>query len=164
MRDCNCAVKKTIPTPVAMDLDDTDNVPGVAPISDNSNVDFSLFSRALESEGGIWDNNNYDDDVSCAHVGANLVPPNFNGDEGVQHAPRIIVAPEGAPRRTCGKSKEYPPTVWRHGADSKLESVLLSVICQDYKKLYHDMFALTFGQQDIPPMAQKMSKKQQHLS
>jgi hypothetical protein len=26
------------------------------------------------------------------------------------------------------------------------------------------MFALTFGQQDIPPMAQKMSKKRQRLN
>jgi len=45
-----------------------------------------------------------------------------------------------------------------------MERISLSVICQEYKKLNRDMFALTFGQQDIPPMAQKMSKKQQHLN
>ena len=163
MRDCNCAVKKTIPTPVAMDLDDTDNVPGVAPISYDNGVDSLLLSCASESEGGIWDNNNYDDDVSNAHEGANLVPPNLNGNEGVQAAPNIIPASEGAPRRTHVKSKEYPLAVWHRGADGKLEHILLSVICQEYKKLNHNMFALTFGQQDIPPMAQKMSKRQQRL-
>jgi hypothetical protein len=40
----------------------------------------------------------------------------------------------------------------------------LGVIRQEYKKVNHDMFALTFGQQDIPPMAQKMSKKRQRLN
>jgi hypothetical protein len=88
-----------------MDLDDADNVLGVAPISDNSSVDSSIFSCASESEGGIWDNNNYDDDVSNAHEGANLVQPYFNGNEGVQPAPNIIPAPEGASRRTRGDIK-----------------------------------------------------------
>ena len=45
-----------------------------------------------------------------------------------------------------------------------MERVSLSVICQEYKKINHDMFALTFGQQDIPPMAQKMSKRRQRLN
>ncbi len=64
-------------------MDDADNVPGVAPISDDSSVDSSLFGRASESEGGIWGNNNYDDNASNAHKGENLVPPDFNGNEGV---------------------------------------------------------------------------------
>jgi hypothetical protein len=49
--------------------------------------------------------------------------------------------------------------MWRRGADGKMERVLLSVIRKEYKKLNRDIFALTFGQHDIPPMAQKMSKK-----
>jgi hypothetical protein len=49
--------------------------------------------------------------------------------------------------------------VWRRGADGKMERVSLSVIRQEYKKLNRNMFALTFSQQEIPPMAQKMSKK-----
>ncbi len=53
--------------------------------------------------------------------------------------------------------------MWRRGADGKMECISLSVIGQEYKKLNRNMFALTFGQQDIPPMAQKMSKKQQRL-
>jgi len=121
-------------------------------------------SHASESEGDIWGNNNYDDDASTAHEGANLVPPGFNGNEGVQPTPNITQAPEGAHRRTCGKAKEYLPAMWRRGADGKMERVSLSVIRQEYKKLNRDMFALTFGQQEIPPMAQKMSKKQQHLN
>jgi len=159
MRDRNRAVRKSIPSPVATDVDDAGEVPGVAPISDNGSVDSSLFSRASESEGDIWGNNNYDDDASNAHEGANLAPPNFDGNEGVQMTPNITQAPEGAHRRTGGKAKEHPPAMWRRGADGKMEHVSLSVIRQEYKKLSHDKFALTFGQKDIPHMAQKMSKK-----
>jgi hypothetical protein len=132
MREHNRAVRKAIPKPVATDLDDAGNVPGVAPISDNGSVDSLLFSRASESEGDIW-GNNYDNDTSNAHEGANLVPPNFNRNEGVQPTPIIIQAPEGAPSRTCRKATEYPPAVWRRGADGKLERVSLSVIHQEYK-------------------------------
>jgi hypothetical protein len=67
MRDRNRAVRKSIPPPVATDLDDAGDVSGVAPISDDGSVDSSLFSRASESEGYIWGNNNYDDDASNAH-------------------------------------------------------------------------------------------------
>jgi hypothetical protein len=163
MRERNRAVRKAIPKPVATDLDDAGYVPGVAPISDDGSVYSSLFSRASESEGDIW-GNNYDNDASNTHEGANLVPPDFNGNEGVQSTPIIIQAPEGAPSRTRGKAKEYPPTVWCCGDDGKLERVSLSVIRQEYKKLNGNMFALTFGQQEISPMAQKMSKKQQRLN
>ena len=160
MHECNCSVKKVIPTPLATDLDDVDDVPGAAPISNDSSVDSLLFSHASESEGGIWANNYYDDDTSNTHEGANLVPLDFNRNEGVQPAPKIIQAPKGAPCRTHGKAKEYPPVVWHRGADGKLERVSLSAICKEYKQLNCNMFVLTFGQQDIPPMAQRMSKKQ----
>ncbi len=96
MRDCNRAVKKSIPPPVATDVDDAGEVPGVAPISDDGSVDFLLFSHASESEGDIWGNNNYDDDASNAHEGANLVPPDFDRNEGVHPTPNITQAPEGA--------------------------------------------------------------------
>ena len=145
MRDRNRAVKKSITPPVATDVDDAGEVPGVAPISDDGSVDSSLLSHASESEGDIWGNNNYDD-ASIAHEGANLVPPDFDGNEGVQLTPNITQAPEGAHRRTRGKVKEHPPAVWRRGANG------------------NNMFALTFGQQEIPPMAQKMSKKRQRLN
>ena len=104
MRDRNRAVRKSIPPPIATDVDDAGKVPGVAPISDDGSVDSLLFSRASESEGGIWGNNNYDDGASTAHEGANIVPPEFNGNEGVQPTPIIIPAPEGAHHRTCGKA------------------------------------------------------------
>jgi len=68
MRDCNRAVKKSITPPVATDVDDGGNVPGVAPISDDGSVDSSLLRHASESEGDIWGNNNYDD-ASNAHEG-----------------------------------------------------------------------------------------------
>jgi hypothetical protein len=135
MRDRNRAVTKSIPPPILTDVDNADEVPDVAPISDNGSVDSPLFSRASESEGDIWGNNNYDDDASNAHdEGANLVPPNFNGNEGVQPTPNITQAPEGAHRRTRGKAKEHSPAMWRCGADGKMECISLSVIHQEYKK------------------------------
>ncbi len=120
MRDHNRAVKKSIPPPIATDVDDAGKVPGVAPISDDGSVDSLLFSCASESEGDIWGNDNYDNDASNAHEGANLVPPNFDGNEGVQPTPNINQAPEGAHQRTCGKAKEHPPAVWRRGSDGKM--------------------------------------------
>ena len=113
MRDCYRAVWKSIPPPVVTDVDDVGEDPGVAPISDNGSVDSLLFSCASESEGDIWGNNNSDDDASNAHEGANLVPPDIDGNEGVQPTPNITPAPEGAHRRTRGKVKEYPPAVWQ---------------------------------------------------
>ncbi len=40
----------------------------------------------------------------------------------------------------------------------------MSVVWKEYKKFNCDMFALTFGHHDIPPMAQQMSKKQLRLN
>ena len=45
-----------------------------------------------------------------------------------------------------------------------MERISLSQVRKDYKKLNCDMFALTFGHQDVPPMAQTMSKKRQRLN
>ena len=44
MRERNRAVKKSITPPVATDVDDVGDVPGVAPISDNGSVDSSLLT------------------------------------------------------------------------------------------------------------------------
>jgi len=46
MHDRNRAVKKSIPPPIAMDVDDAGEVPGLAPISDDGSVDSLLFSCA----------------------------------------------------------------------------------------------------------------------
>jgi len=100
MRDRNRAVRKSIPPPIAPDVDDAGKVPGVAPISDDGSEDSSLVNRASESEGDIWGNNNYDDDASNAHEGADLVPPDFDENEGVQLTHNNTQAPEGAHRRT----------------------------------------------------------------
>jgi hypothetical protein len=51
MRDHIRAVKKSITPPVATDVDDAGEVPGVAPISDDGSVDSSLLSHDSESEG-----------------------------------------------------------------------------------------------------------------
>jgi hypothetical protein len=54
--------------------------------------------------------------------------------------------------------------MWQCGADGKLERIAMSIVRKEYKKFNRDMFALTFGHYDIPPMAQQTSKKRQHLN
>ena len=136
-----------------------------------------------ESEGGFWDNQ-YNDDVSIAPEGAQLIPPDDVDREplvgspvgrniGLEReavrpvsnlVPAPIQAPEGAYQRRRGKAKQYPPAVWRRGADGKLERIAMNIVRKEYKKFNRDMFALTFGHHDIPPMAQQMSKKRQRLN
>jgi hypothetical protein len=54
--------------------------------------------------------------------------------------------------------------VWQRGADGKLEKIAMSIVRKEYMKFNRDMFTLTFGHHDIPPMAQQMFKKWQHLN
>jgi hypothetical protein len=119
------------------------------PISDDDSVDSSLYSQDSESEVGIWDNQ-YNDDVSIAPEGAQLIPPNDDGNraplvgspvgrnigperEAAQPVPNIvpapIQAPEGATHRRCEKAKQYPPAMmWRRGADGKLERIEMNIV------------------------------------
>jgi hypothetical protein len=62
------------------------------------------------------------------------------------------------------KQKQYPPAMWRRGADGKLERIVMSIVQEKYKKFNRYMFALTFGHHDIPPMVQQMPKKRQRLN
>ncbi len=78
--------------------------------------------------------------------------------------PASIQAPEGANCRHRGKAKQYPPAVWWRGADGKLERIAMSVVRREYKTLNRKIFALTLGHHDIPPMAQRMSKKWKRLN
>jgi hypothetical protein len=102
------------------------------PVSDNGSIYSSLYSQDSESEGGIWDNQ-YNDDVSIVPEGAQLIPPDDDGNrvplvgltigcnigparEAARPAPNIvpalIIAPEGATRQRREKAKQYPPAVW----------------------------------------------------
>ncbi len=130
------------------DLSYDDDDPILLPISDEDSVDSSLCSRDSESAGGIWDNQ-YIDDVSIAPEGAQLIPPNDDGNsaplvgspvgrnigperEAAQPVPNIvpapIQAPEGDTRRRCEKAKQYPPAMWRRGADCKLERITMNIV------------------------------------
>ena len=171
MRDRNRAVKKKVAiTPVATGDDDHD-MPDMIPVSDDDvSIDSSQQSDDSESEGGIWDNN-ANDDVGFAPEGANrnlILPDSPVGspvgqrNEGANGAPNVVPAP--ATRKTRGQARKYPEAVWRRGTDGKLERVSLNEIRSELKKLNRDMFALTFGPHEIPPMAQKMSKKRQRLN
>jgi hypothetical protein len=90
------------------------------------------------------------------------------GHEGACPPHNIVPTPtkasEGAICRQRGKATQYPTAVWRRGADGKLEWITISIIWKEYKKLTCDIFALTFGHQNVPPMAQQMSKNRQHLN
>jgi hypothetical protein len=97
MCDCNRAVRKSIPPPVATDVDDAGKVPGVAPISDDGSVDSSLFSCASESEGDIWGNNNYDDDAPLMLMREQIWSHPISMEmREYSRTPNITQAPEGA--------------------------------------------------------------------
>jgi hypothetical protein len=143
MRDRNRAVRQAIP----IITKDADEDPDVLPISDEGSVDSSLYSRDSESEGGVWDNP-HNDDVSIAPEGAQLIPPDdFDREPLVgspvgrnigperetvrpvpNRVPAPIQAPEGAYQRRRGKAKQYPPAVWRRGADGKLERIAMNIV------------------------------------
>ncbi len=90
------------------------------------------------------------------------------GHEGACPPHNIVPTPTKAPEgATCwqrGKTKQYPTAVWRCGGDGKLERIAMSIIQNEYKKLTCDIFALTFGHQNVPSMAQQMSKNRQRLN
>jgi hypothetical protein len=147
MRDRNHAVQQAIPTPVTT-VKNADDDPVMLPISDDDSVDSSLYSQDSESEGSIWDNQ-YNDDVSIAPEGAQLIPPDNDGNklplvgtpvgrnigpecEAARPAPNIVLAliqsPMGATCQQCRKAKHYPPAVWGCGADGKMERITMSVV------------------------------------
>ncbi len=165
----------------------TDNGPDMLPISDDGGIDIdsSLYTRDSESERGIRDYHD-DDNVSITPERAQLIPPDVDENNGTPMigsqvgspvgrkndgdnlppniVPAPIQAPEGATRRHCGKAKQYPPAVWRRGADGKLKQIAMSGVPREYKTLNCDIFALTMGHHNIPPMAQQMSQKRQRLN
>jgi hypothetical protein len=124
MREQNHAVQRVIPTPVNTGKD-ANGDPDMLPISDDDNVDSSLYSQDSESEGGIWDNQD-NDNVSIAPERAQLIPPDNDdsnrmplvglpfgctigqGHEGAYPPPNIVLtattAPEGATHQCCGKT------------------------------------------------------------
>ena len=53
--------------------------------------------------------------------------------------------------------RQWPKAVWERGKNGRMKRVELN-------KLNWNLYALTFGPQTIPPMAQKMSKKIMRLS
>ncbi len=117
MRDCNRAVQQAVPTSVTT-VNNAGDDPDMLSISDDDSVDSSLYSRDSESEGGTQDNQ-YNDDVSIAPEGAQLIPPDDDSDRaplvgspvgcniGPEHeaahpAPNIVLAPIQAPEgATC---------------------------------------------------------------
>ncbi len=147
MPDCNQAVQQIVPLPETTDKDAV-NDPSMLPVFDDGSIDSSLYSQDSESEGGIWDNQ-YNDDISIAPEGAQLIPPDDDGirvplvglpvgcnigpeREAACPAPNIvpapIIAPEGATHQQHEKAKQYPPAVWRRGADGKLERIAMSIV------------------------------------
>ncbi len=110
MRDRNRAVRQAI---LATTAKDADKDPDLLPISDEDSVDSSLYSQDSESEGGIWDNQYYDD-VSIAPEGAQLISPDDDDAraplvgspvghnigperEAAQPVPNLVPAPIQAP-------------------------------------------------------------------
>ena len=127
-------------------------------------------SGSSESEGGFGGNNNaHDDDDS--------LPPPIQVPEGAPPAAQNIV---DGPRRSTREKKPIdrfvpgannirdscPNYVWKPSADGRLERFNLWTFRQSLTrldKLNRDIFTLTFGKKNIPPMALKLSKKRQRL-
>jgi hypothetical protein len=83
MHDHNQAAQQIVPPPVTTEKDTDDNI-SMLLVSDDGSKDSSLYSQDSESEGGIWDNQ-YNDDVSIAKEGAQLIPP----DDDSNRAPLV---------------------------------------------------------------------------
>jgi hypothetical protein len=83
--------------------------------------------------------------------GCNIGPEHEAASPVLNIVPAPIQAPEGATRQRCDKAKQYPPAVWQRGAEGKFERIAMNIVRREYKKFNRDMFARTFGHDDIPP-------------
>ncbi len=82
-------------------------------------------------------------------VGSNI----GSEQEAASSVPNIVPAPIQAPEgaTTVDDVKMQNSTlhaVWQCGADGKLERIVMNIVS---KKFNRDMFAQTFGHDDIPP-------------
>ncbi len=116
-------------------------------------------SGISESEGDVGGNNNFDDDD-------NLPPPMKVPEGAPPAAPNIDAGPcwlgcqRKGPRdgliESCNIRDSCPNHVWKPGSDGKLERFNLWTFRQSLTrldKLNQDIFTLTFGKKNIPPMA-----------
>ena len=108
-----------LPTPI------TDDVPNGTAISDDDNVDSSVYSQHSEPKGEFRD-----DDDGFVHIPQPLPAPNIvNEGAGPNIIPEgddPVNAPEGAAippapnigmRKNRGRAWKYPPIKWIRGAD-----------------------------------------------
>jgi hypothetical protein len=151
-----------------------DPVPDCAAILDDKSVASSVCSQNLEPEGDYVDD--YDDDDGFVHIpnpppapnivnegaGLNIVP---EGDNSVQAPEGVSVPPTPNICQTCGKAWQNLPGRWIHGADGRMERINMCELKQHkvLKTLNCDVYALTFGNRQIPPQAWIMSKKKKRL-
>jgi hypothetical protein len=175
---------------------------GDGTVISDSEDDSSVDSGSSESEGGVGNNDAYDNNDDGS------LPPQVNIPEGAPPAaPNIDAGPpwsgcQRKPRerliescniravkalysnfefhadKSCNiravealsSNFEFrascPNYVWRPGSDGKLERFNLWTFQQSLTrldKLNQDIFTLTFGKKNIPPMALKLSKKKKRL-
>jgi hypothetical protein len=82
-------------------------------------------------------------------VGSNI----GSEQEAASSVPNIVPAPIQAPEgaTTVNDVKRQNSTlhaVWQCGADGKLERIVMNIVSKNFNR---DMFAQTFGHDDIPP-------------
>ena len=85
-------------------------------------------------------------------VGSNI----GSEQEAASSVPNIVPAPIQAPEgaTTVNDVKKINSTlhaVWQCGADGKLERIAMNIVPRENTKFNRDMFAQTFGHDDIPP-------------
>ncbi len=148
--------------------------PDATAISDDDSVDSSICSQFSEPEGEFRDD--YDDN-GFVHIRQAPPAPNIinegAGPNIVPEGDSLVQTPEGAAvppapnigRKTCSCARPHPPASWICGTDGKLERVNLSELKwqKAMGKVDSDIFAVTFGTQQIPPYAQTLSNKKKRL-
>ena len=163
------------------------NPGGDGAVISDSDDDSSVLSGYSESEGDVGNNYVLDDDDDESfpppvNVPEGDLPPAPNiVNEGAENAPNVVN--EGAgndnlrrgsrdrrpPNRlieSCHIRDSHPENVWKADSDGKLERFNLWTFnrgLSKLSKLNRDIFVLTLGRKDVPPMALSLSKKKKRL-
>jgi hypothetical protein len=88
------------------------------------------------------------------------------GNDGIRRSNRQRKGPRERLIETCHVRNSYPEHVWKPDSDGKLERLNLWSYRQSLAKLdklNRDIFTLTLGKKEVPPMAKILSRKKQRL-
>ena len=112
----------------------------------------------LQNHRGGWFSDHYDDESpDSPYPDYNITstsqpsPPNTSQEGDIS-----LEGDQAEPRRKY-QCKQCPKPVWEQGSDGKMKRLELN-------KFNRQLYALTFGPQNLSPMAHKMTKKRMRLN